>query len=190
MLFLAFKPLFSTCLSRKSKTWNYWWEEWTWLGTNTQKLSVICHVQVSVPQVTLTVYCNAEHWWNTTQAFACYDTIKRGGNTYGKHDTRSIDINCYLTDLSMLPILPTRHQVQENHAHLQGMWQNQWITTKTWVWLTWQAWSWRTLVWFNFAGPNKMPPSCLPLASCPQLVSLTPLFICCLLTFFSSPWFE
>ena len=29
-------------------------------GTNTQKLSVICHVQVSVPQVTLTVYCNAE----------------------------------------------------------------------------------------------------------------------------------
>ena len=57
---------------------------------------------------------------------------------------RSIDTDCYLNDLSMSLILPTRHKVQENHAHLQGMWQNQWIPMKMWVWLTWQAWSWPT----------------------------------------------
>ena len=62
-----------------------------------------------------------------------------------KHEARSTNIDRYLSDLSVSPILPTRCHWWENHAHVQGMWQSQWIPMKTWIWPTWRAWSRPTL---------------------------------------------
>ena len=56
-------------------------------------------------------------------------------------------IDHYLTDLSISPILLTWCHWWENHAHIQGMWHNQWAPTKMWIWSMWRAWSWPTLVW-------------------------------------------
>jgi len=63
-----------------------------------------------------------------------------------KHEARSTNIDRYLSDLRVSPILPTRCHWWENHAHVQGMSQSQWIPTKTWIWPTWWAWSWPTLI--------------------------------------------
>ena len=68
-----------------------------------------------------------------------------------KHEARSTNIDHYLSDLSVSPILLTRCHWWENHAHVQGMWQSQWIPTKMWIWPTWQAWSRPTLLYMYFS---------------------------------------
>ena len=72
----------------------------------------------------------------------------------------------------------------ENHAHIQGMWHNQWVPTKTWIWSTWWAWSrWSRSSWQDAYSIHRCSGSDLGVRGSVTCVDTSLHHVCTILVF-------